>query len=46
VLTAANARRVAEKLSQLRGAAMKDRQLLSMNAGDLPAAKQTGYSPA
>jgi predicted unusual protein kinase regulating ubiquinone biosynthesis (AarF/ABC1/UbiB family) len=38
VLTPANARRVADKLSQLRGAAMKVGQLLSMDAGDvLPA---------
>jgi len=35
VLTPANARRVAEKLSQLRGAAMKVGQLLSMDAGDI-----------
>jgi predicted unusual protein kinase regulating ubiquinone biosynthesis (AarF/ABC1/UbiB family) len=35
VLTPANARRVAEKLSELRGAAMKVGQLLSMDAGDL-----------
>ena len=38
VLTPANARRVADKLSELRGAAMKVGQLLSMDAGDfLPA---------
>ena len=35
VLTPANARRVADKLSELRGAAMKVGQLLSMDAGDL-----------
>lgn len=35
VLTPANARRVAGKLSELRGAAMKVGQLLSMDAGDL-----------
>jgi predicted unusual protein kinase regulating ubiquinone biosynthesis (AarF/ABC1/UbiB family) len=35
VLTPANARRVAEKLSRLRGAAMKVGQLLSLDAGDL-----------
>jgi len=35
VLTPANARRVAEKLSELRGAAMKVGQLLSMDAGDI-----------
>ncbi len=35
VLTPANARRVTEKLSELRGAAMKVGQLLSMDAGDL-----------
>jgi predicted unusual protein kinase regulating ubiquinone biosynthesis (AarF/ABC1/UbiB family) len=35
LLTPANARRVAEKLSELRGAAMKVGQLLSMDAGDL-----------
>ena len=35
VVTPANARRVAEKLSELRGAAMKVGQLLSMDAGDL-----------
>ena len=35
VLTPANARRVAEKLSELRGAAMKVGQLMSMDAGDL-----------
>jgi len=34
-LTPANARRVADKLSELRGAAMKVGQLLSMDAGDL-----------
>jgi predicted unusual protein kinase regulating ubiquinone biosynthesis (AarF/ABC1/UbiB family) len=38
VLTPANAQRVADKLSELRGAAMKVGQLLSMDAGDvLPA---------
>jgi predicted unusual protein kinase regulating ubiquinone biosynthesis (AarF/ABC1/UbiB family) len=35
VLTPANARRVAGKLSELRGAAMKVGQLLSMDAGEL-----------
>ena len=35
VLTPANARRVSEKLSELRGAAMKVGQLLSMDAGDI-----------
>ncbi len=35
LLTPANARRVAGQLSQLRGAAMKVGQLLSMDAGDL-----------
>jgi predicted unusual protein kinase regulating ubiquinone biosynthesis (AarF/ABC1/UbiB family) len=35
VLTPSNARRVADKLSELRGAAMKVGQLLSMDAGDL-----------
>ena len=35
VLTPANAHRVAEKLSELRGAAMKVGQLLSMDAGDI-----------
>ena len=35
ILTPANARRVAEKLSELRGAAMKVGQLLSMDAGDI-----------
>ncbi|MDD3354135.1 AarF/ABC1/UbiB kinase family protein [Zoogloea sp.] len=35
LLTPANARRVAEELAQLRGAAMKVGQLLSMDAGDL-----------
>lgn len=35
LLTPANVRRVAEKLSHLRGAAMKLGQLLSMDAGDL-----------
>ena len=35
VLTPANARRVADKLSELRGAAMKVGQLLSMDAGDI-----------
>ena len=35
LLTPANAQRVADKLSQLRGAAMKVGQLLSMDAGDL-----------
>ena len=35
LMTPANARRVADQLSQLRGAAMKVGQLLSMDAGDL-----------
>ena len=35
LLTPANARRVAEQLAHLRGAAMKVGQLLSMDAGDL-----------
>ena len=35
VLTPSNARRVADKLSELRGAAMKVGQLLSMDTGDL-----------
>ncbi len=35
LLTPANARRVAQQLSQMRGAAMKVGQLLSMDAGDL-----------
>ena len=35
LLTPANARRVAEQLAQLRGAAMKVGQLLSLDAGDL-----------
>lgn len=35
LLTPANARRVADELSRLRGAAMKVGQLLSMDAGDL-----------
>jgi predicted unusual protein kinase regulating ubiquinone biosynthesis (AarF/ABC1/UbiB family) len=35
LLTPANARRVADQLAQLRGAAMKVGQLLSMDAGDL-----------
>ena len=35
LLTPANARRVAEQLARLRGAAMKVGQLLSMDAGDL-----------
>ncbi len=35
LLTPANARRVAAKLAQMRGAAMKVGQLLSMDAGDL-----------
>jgi predicted unusual protein kinase regulating ubiquinone biosynthesis (AarF/ABC1/UbiB family) len=42
VLTPANARRVAEKLSELRGAAMKVGQLLSMDAGDLLPAELAG----
>ena len=41
VLTPANARRVTEKLSELRGAAMKVGQLLSMDAGDLLPAELT-----
>ena len=35
LLTPANARRVSDKLSELRGAAMKVGQLLSMDAGDI-----------
>ena len=35
VLTPANARRVADQLAQLRGAAMKVGQLMSMDAGNL-----------
>lgn len=35
LLTPANAKRVADQLAQLRGAAMKVGQLLSMDAGDL-----------
>ena len=35
VLTPSNARRVADKLSELRGAAMKVGQLLSTDVGDL-----------
>lgn len=35
IFTPANARRVADKLSELRGAAMKVGQLLSMDAGDI-----------
>lgn len=35
LLTPANAKRVTEQLAQLRGAAMKVGQLLSMDAGDL-----------
>jgi predicted unusual protein kinase regulating ubiquinone biosynthesis (AarF/ABC1/UbiB family) len=35
ILTPGNARRVADQLAQLRGAAMKVGQLLSMDAGDL-----------
>jgi hypothetical protein len=35
LLTPANARRVAEQLAQMRGAAMKVGQLLSMDGGDL-----------
>ncbi len=35
LLTPANARRVAEQLARMRGAAMKVGQLLSMDAGDL-----------
>ncbi len=42
VLTPANAHRVAEKLSQLRGAAMKVGQLLSMDAGDILPAELAG----
>jgi len=41
VLTPSNARRVADKLSELRGAAMKVGQLLSMDAGDLLAPELT-----
>lgn len=35
LLTPANARRVADQLAQLRGAAMKVGQMLSMDGGDL-----------
>ena len=35
LLTPANAKRVADQLAQLRGAAMKVGQLMSMDAGDL-----------
>ena len=35
LLTPGNAKRIADQLSQLRGAAMKVGQLLSMDAGDL-----------
>jgi predicted unusual protein kinase regulating ubiquinone biosynthesis (AarF/ABC1/UbiB family) len=41
VLTPANVQRVADKLAQLRGAAMKVGQLLSMDAGDLLPAELT-----
>ncbi len=41
VLTPANVRRVADKLSELRGAAMKVGQLLSMDAGNLLPAELT-----
>ena len=41
ILTPANARRVADKLSELRGAAMKVGQLLSMDAGDILPAELT-----
>ena len=41
VLTPSNARRVTDKLSELRGAAMKVGQLLSMDAGDLLAPELT-----
>ena len=41
LLTPANARHAAEKLSQLRGAAMKVGQLLSMDAGDILPAELT-----
>lgn len=41
LLTPANARRVADQLAQLRGAAMKVGQLLSMDAGDLLPAELT-----
>ena len=40
-LTPANARHITEKLSQLRGAAMKVGQLLSMDAGDILPAELT-----
>lgn len=42
VLTPANARRVADQLAQLRGAAMKVGQLMSMDAGSLLPAELTG----
>lgn len=41
LLTPANAKRVADQLAQLRGAAMKVGQLLSMDAGDLLPAEFT-----
>ena len=41
LLTPGNARRVAEQLSTMRGAAMKVGQLLSMDAGDLLPAEMT-----
>ncbi|MDH3888299.1 MAG: AarF/ABC1/UbiB kinase family protein [Gammaproteobacteria bacterium] len=41
ILTPANAQRVADKLSELRGAAMKVGQLLSMDAGDILPAELT-----
>ena len=41
ILTPANTQRVADKLSELRGAAMKVGQLLSMDAGDILPAELT-----
>ena len=46
LLTPANARRVAEQLAHLRGAAMKVGQLLSMDAGDLLPPSWPRSSPA
>ena len=46
VLTPANARRVADQLAQLRGAAMKVGQLMSMDAGNLLPPSSPRSSPA
>lgn len=46
VLTPANARRVAEQLAQLRGAAMKVGQLMSMDAGSRCRPNSPTSSPA